>query len=105
MFLYDGKTSDEVREIVSANGHGRSVNSVDWFDDVSFASGSNDLTVKLWTVANEQDGLLKTLRVDMNPVNEVDEMQVGVQVVENDVFSLSLFGALNVWKDAREMAD
>jgi WD40 repeat protein len=72
IYLYEGKDCNELKEIKSATPHERSVTSVAWFDDKTFASSSNDTTVKLWTV-NDEEGLLKTLRVEEKP-HEIEEM-------------------------------
>lgn len=72
LFLYQGLDCNELKEIKSAKPHERTVTGVSWFDDSSFASSSNDCTVKLWTV-NDEEGLLKTLRVSEAP-HEIDDM-------------------------------
>lgn len=103
MYLYEGRDCGELREVKSAQPHTRTVTGVAWLDEGSFATSSNDTTVKLWAVSGD-DSLLKTLRVAEKP-HEVDEMQVAVAECGGDLYSVSLFGCLNQWKGARDAPD
>ena len=77
--------------------------SIAWLDDATFATSSNDTTLKVWN-PKEEEALIKTLRVAENP-NEINEMQVGITSVSGDLYSLSLFGALNQWKGVSSLTD
>lgn len=62
LFLYEGKDCNELKELVSPNGHTRTITAADWFDDHNFATSSNDTTVKVWNI-NDNENLKKTLKV------------------------------------------
>lgn len=59
LFVYDGKTFDEIKEI-QGDPHTRSITEVSWIDDATFITSSNDTTLKMWSL----DGLIKTLKVE-----------------------------------------
>lgn len=48
--------------------------------------------------------LPRTLKVSENP-KEIDDMQVGIAVSGDDIYSISLSGSLNYWKNARNADD
>lgn len=104
LFIYEGKDCKEIGEIHSAQPHERSVTAVSWMDEKVFATSSNDTTVKVWKAEAGVEALLKTLRVGEAP-HEIQEMQVGVVAVAGDIYSLSLHGALNHWKEVSSLSD
>ncbi|CAD8068738.1 unnamed protein product [Paramecium sonneborni] len=93
VFLYEGKNGEVVKEISTDSPHTRSITGVSWINDTSFITSSNDTTLKVWNF----DGLIKTLKIPN--AQEIDDMQVGVTISGNVVYSLSLTGVLNVWND------
>lgn len=80
---------------VVTEAHSASIYSIAWFDDSTrFATCSADKTVKVWTAAGD---LVSTLNVCGQPA--VNDMQMGVVKVKDHLVSVSLSGALNIWKD------
>ncbi len=77
------------------NAHDGTIYSLSWFQDGSkFATCSADKTVKIWSAAGD---LVSTLSVSEKPT--VDDMQMGVVKVKEYLVSVSLSGAINLWKD------
>ncbi|KAM3142087.1 hypothetical protein pb186bvf_005741 [Paramecium bursaria] len=97
LFLYDGKTGEEIKEIVS--DHTRSITEISWITDQSFITSSNDTTLKIWTL----DGLQKTLKIE--GAHEIEDMQVSVQVVNDTAYSIGLSGSLNIFKNISQIQD
>lgn len=93
IIIYTIDTDEQVKLIEEA--HGGSVYSIAWFEDSSrFATCSADKTIKIWTNTGD---LVSTLKVSAQP--KVDDMQMGVVKVNGHLISVSLSGALNVWKE------
>lgn len=103
IYLYEGKDCGELKEVQSANPHTRTVTGVTWLDDKTFVTSSNDTTVKVWNVT-EEDGLLKTFKTSEAP-HELEDMQVGVAEANGDIFSFSLGGSLQHYKGAASLSD
>jgi len=68
IFLYDGKTGDEIKEIITDLPHTRRVTEISWINDTTFVTSSNDTTLRVWNI----DGLKKTLIIPNSL--EIDDM-------------------------------
>lgn len=91
--IHNIETDEPVKTI--ENAHDGTIYSLSWFPDGSkFATCSADKTVKVWSAEGE---LLSTLHVAEKPT--VDDMQMGVVKVNDFLVSVSLSGAINLWKD------
>ncbi|KAL4426871.1 hypothetical protein ABPG74_008795 [Tetrahymena malaccensis] len=101
VFLYDAVNGDLIKEIF-ANGHTGGIIYCDWFEDGNtIVTASSDKLVRIWSLQDEK--LLKTLRVSENP--QVEHQQVSVKVNKQDVYSITLNGHINVWKNAHQLEE
>eukprot|EP00842_Homolaphlyctis_polyrhiza_P005756 jgi/Hompol1/6181/HPOL_002220-RA len=94
IFLYDGKTGDNIADLTSAaNSHTGGVFSLSWSpDSARLMSASADQTVKIWDIATKT--VVNTFALSDTP-NNVDEQQVGSLWQGQFLLSLSLSGNLN----------
>ncbi|KAH9254770.1 hypothetical protein BASA81_007188 [Batrachochytrium salamandrivorans] len=98
IFLYDGKTGDDVAEIsASENAHTGGIFSVSWSpDSTQLMTASADQTVKVWDVAAK--AVVSTFK--FSDVQHIDHQQVGSLWQGQYQISLSLSGDIN-YLDAR----
>jgi WD40 repeat protein len=93
IFLYDGKTGDQVAELSLAEGsHSGSVFSASWSGDNSqLLTASGDMTAKIWDVANRKVVSNYIFSEKTNP----DHQQVGTLWAGSYLITASLSGDLN----------
>lgn len=103
IILYDANTGEELK-IFNHEGsnHEGAINFCDWFEDSSlFITASNDKTLKIW---DPESGLcVKTLKTSKEP--QIEDFQVGVGLIHDKIFSVSLSGAINTWKYTPSLID
>lgn len=98
--LYDGKTGEFIAKL--DNAHDGGIFGIAWLpDSLAFVTSSADNTVKEW---NAPDLTEKAKYVVASPAT-VDNQQVGVAVAKDSVVSLSLNGALNIFKFSSSSPD
>lgn len=92
IFVYDGKTGDNIMELVDANnGHKGSVFAVSWDASSKYiVTSSADQTVKVWDV--ESGKVLQTWQLSES--SNVGGQQVGNIWIDDTIISLSLSGRL-----------
>ncbi|KAI8923046.1 quinon protein alcohol dehydrogenase-like superfamily [Entophlyctis helioformis] len=93
VFIYDGKTGDNIAELSAAqNSHSGGVYSVSWSgDSKQIMTASADQTVKIWDIAAQK--VAQTFNFSDAPTT--DDQQVGCLWQGNTLISLSLSGDLN----------
>lgn len=99
LFTFDQTSLQGTEKVEKA--HIGSIYSVAWHPDVNkrqFVTGSADKSIKIWNF--ESKSCLTTLALSQKPT--LTDMQVGVAMGNNSIFSISLGGTLNQWKENKE---
>jgi len=97
--LHDPETGTEKGE-VKESPHVGTISSVNFLNENTIYTTSMDKTVRVYDLT--KGTLVKKFTVNKKP--EIDDMQVaGSPLPNNGLFSLSLSGALNIWKNYTEL--
>lgn len=89
--LYDAKTTSLLR--AKQNAHEAGIMGVDWIGSDKLVTCSNDKLIKIWSLEFEE---LKVLKIRDNPT--LDDFQVAVRSSGEDIYSVSLNGNINHFK-------